>query len=254
MSYKTLQVRFEDTVCFVQIFRPDAKNTINATLLAELNDVLMSCEKDMNVVVLEGLPEVFCFGADFRSIQDSLDDNAVTTQNPELLYDVFSRLSGSSFVSIAHVRGQTNAGGVGFVAACDIVLSDETATFSLSELLFGLYPACVLPFLARRIGYQKAHYMTLMTRPVTVQKAESWGLVDVCDSNSEGLLRRHILPLKRLSKTGIREYKQYMSELHGPIVQSKALAVTANDKMFSDETNLAKISRFVKTGQYPWEA
>jgi len=59
------------------------------------------------------------------------------------------RLATVRTVTISHVRGKANAGGIGFVAASDIVLADETAQFSLSELLFGLYPACVLPFLIR---------------------------------------------------------------------------------------------------------
>nr|WP_269820011.1 enoyl-CoA hydratase-related protein [Bacillus velezensis] len=42
--------------------------------------------------------------------------------------------------------GVANAGGIGFVAASDIVIADDTAVFSLSELLFGLFPAMVLPF------------------------------------------------------------------------------------------------------------
>ena len=95
-------------------------------------------------------------------------------------------------MSIAHVRGKANAGGIGFVAACDIVLADSAAVFSLSELLFGLMPACVLPFLVRRIGFAKANAMTLSTQPVGVQVAREWGLVDAFEENSDNLLRKHL--------------------------------------------------------------
>jgi polyketide biosynthesis enoyl-CoA hydratase PksH len=85
---------------------------------------------------------------------------------------------------MSHVRGTSNAGGTGFVAASDIVIADNTAQFSLSELLFGLYPACVLPFLTKRIGFRKAHYLTLMTNPISVQQANAWNLVDAYEENS----------------------------------------------------------------------
>ena len=110
--------------------------------------------------------------------------------------------------------GMANGGGVGFVAASDIVLADETAQFGLSELLFGLFPACVLPFLIRRIGFQKAHYLTLMTQPISAQQAQTWGLVDACAKRSDSLLRKHLLRLSRLSKASIRRYKKYIRDLN----------------------------------------
>jgi len=139
------------------------------------------------------------------------------------------------------------------VAACDIVLADESAVFSLSELLFGLMPACVLPFLIRRVGFQRAHYMTLMTQPFSVQQAETWGLVDAWEAKSENLLRRHLLRLRRLSKTGIERYKRYMNVLDDSLHSQKADALAANLEVFSDSENLSKISRFVQDGTFPWE-
>ncbi|HET8798558.1 MAG TPA: enoyl-CoA hydratase/isomerase, partial [Thermoanaerobaculia bacterium] len=157
------------------------------------------------------------------------------------------------YVTISHVRGKANAGGVGFVAASDIVLADESAQFSLSELLFGLYPAVVLPFLIRRIGFQKAHYLTLMTQPVAARQAHEWGLVDAIEPQSDALLRRHLQRLRRLSKTAIRRYKSYMGRLSGPIVDLKGPAVAANREIFSDPANLAAITRYVERGLFPWE-
>src|SRR5439155_22787849 len=94
------------------------------------------------------------------------------------LYDLLLQLETGSYITLSHVQGKANAGGIDIVAACDIVLADHAAQFSLSELLFGLFPACVLPFLIRRVGFQKAHYMTLMTQPISAQRAHTWGLVD----------------------------------------------------------------------------
>jgi hypothetical protein len=91
------------------------------------------------------MPEVFCFGADFKEIQKNFENkNQPGQQDPEPLYNLWLQLALGPFITIAHVQGKTNAGGVGFVAACDVVLCDEKAVFSLSELLFGLMPACVL--------------------------------------------------------------------------------------------------------------
>src|SRR5215470_9626675 len=203
MTYQTLQVRFRVPICFMRFHRTEANNTINSVLIEECSHVLSLCEESITIVVLEGLPEVFCFGADFAEIHAEMTNGQQREQNAEPLYDLWLQLATGPYITISHVRGKANAGGIGFVAACDIVLADHTAQFSLSELLFGLFPACVLPFLIRRIGRQKAHYMTLMTAPIQVEEAHRWGLVDAYAADSADLLRRHLLRLRRLSKSGI---------------------------------------------------
>lgn len=253
-SYETIKVRFEEDICFIQIDRPEANNAINNSLVEEFTNVLNLCKEEIKIVVIEGSREVFCFGADFKSIQESLENGVLhQEQNPELMYDLWSKLSSGPYITIAHVRGKANAGGIGFVAACDIVLCEEKAVFSLSELLFGLMPACVLPFLIRRVGFSKANYMTLMTQPVLAKQAHEWGLVDAYEENSENLLRKHLLRLRLLSKQGVIRYKGYINKLNNFHGASKEHALAANIEVFSDQNNLDKIARFVKTGQFPWE-
>lgn len=233
----------------MQFDRPDANNTINGQLIAECNEVLSACEERANVVVLSGLPEVFCFGADF----DAIARRRSHEDAPEPLYDLWLRLTTGPYVTVSHVRGKANAGGIGFVAASDIVVAEEAAQFSLSELLFGLYPACVLPFLIRRIGFQKAHYLTLITQPITATQACEWGLVDACAPLSEPLLRRHLQRVRRLSKAAIRRYKSFLCGLGMPLREMRSAAVAANREIFSDSATLQAVTRYVERGLFPWE-
>ncbi|WKD49175.1 enoyl-CoA hydratase/isomerase [Microbulbifer spongiae] len=253
LSFHTIKARLDGDIGYLQIYRPEENNTINQQLVTECNLFLDRVEDTITVLVLEGLPEVFCFGADFNEINRQFNSTSYQANDPEPLYDLWLRLAHSPFVSIAHVRGKTNAGGVGFVAACDIVLSEESAVFSLSEMLFGVLPACVLPFLIRRIGFAKANYMTMMTSPISANRAKCWQLVDEVEANTPNLLRRHLLRLRRLSKNTIVNYKQYMQQLHPDLEQAKPLARKANMKTFSDINNVRKISRYIATGRFPWE-
>lgn len=259
-AYETIKVRFQESTCFLEIDRPEANNTINEQLIAELSEAVSACEELATVIVLSGSPQVFCYGADFKAVAQR--DQVLPRERqggeehdagPGPLYDLWLRLATGPFVTISHVRGQANAGGVGFVAASDIVLADETAQFSLSELLFGLYPACVLPFLIRRIGFQKANYLTLMTQPIGARQALEWGLVDAVEPQSEVLLRRHLQRLRRLSKTAIRRYKNYMGRINMPLRDLKSAAVAGNLEVFSDSGNLQGITRYVERGVFPWE-
>jgi polyketide biosynthesis enoyl-CoA hydratase PksH len=250
-SYETIRLRIEDEICFIQIHRPEANNAINDCLIEELSGVLRTCETSAKIVVFEGLADSFCVGADFKEIHRNVVDGCWgQEQDPEPLYDLWYRLASGPYVTIAHVRGRTNAGGIGFVAACDIVLCEERATFSLSELLFGLMPACVMPFLIRRMGFAKANYLTLTTQPITARQALEWGLVDACEENSENLLRKLLLRLRHLSKNGIMRYKRYASSLDNSLLLCKARALEANMEVFSDVENLKKIAHFMQTGSY----
>lgn len=256
--YSTIKVRQEDDIVYIQVYRPDNNNTINGTLVEEFSDILSLCEQTAKIVIVEGLPEVFCFGADFSNIQKTLElggdaSSILEDQNPEALYDWWLKLIAGPYITIAHVRGKVNAGGIGLIAACDIVLAEEKSIFSLSEMLFGLIPACVLPFLIRRMGFAKTNYMTLMTQPINATRAQEWGLVDACAENSEDLLRKHLLRLRLLNKQAISRYSDYLNTLDPAISDARDHAISVNRDVFSDEDNLQKISRYVKTGKFPWE-
>ena len=249
-DFSTVRLRFERNVCYLQLYRPHANNTINQQLLDDcLAAPLQLATEQASVVVLEGLDDVFCFGADFKA----LADDPQTTPDPTAMYDLWYQLATGPFVTIAHVRGKANAGGMGFVSACDLVIADDRAEFSLSELLFGLMPACVFPFLAQRVGRQQAHALTLQTKPVNVQEAHRIGLVTQYGENSEQL-RQQLLRLRRLDRTAVKRYKDYAVTHDGELKKARETALAANELVFSDPVNREKITRYVTTGQLLWQA
>lgn len=253
MDLTTLQVSLRGKACFITFNRPAANNAINAQMIAEFAHVLESHAADSNVVVIEGSDEVFCAGADFDAIARASAGSERPAHDPGPLYDIWLRLATGPFVSVAHVRGKVTAGGVGFAAACDIVVADDKATFALPELLFGLLPACVMPFLVRRVGAQRANYLSLMTNAIDARQAQEWGLVDARSDSSAQLLRKHLLRLNCLSSKGISRFKRLSRELGDTLASCKSAAVTANLEVFSDADNLAGIARYVESGLFPWE-
>lgn len=253
MGYRAIQVSIQDSVCWLRFDRPEANNTINKHLVDECLDVVAQCERELTVLVLEGSADVFCLGADFRGMYQQEQQGSQDEHRPDVLYELWAKLAMGSFVTVSHVRGRANAGGLGFVGASDIVISSANAQFSLSEMLFGIIPACVLPFLIRRVGFQRAHYMTLVTHPIDARQALEWGLVDACGEDSAEILRKHLLRLRRLSKSSIGRYKAYMNRLNTSIQNQRELAVAQNHAVFADPAVLQNIHRFVETGRFPWD-
>jgi polyketide biosynthesis enoyl-CoA hydratase PksH len=251
MSYRTLDLDCKDGVASVRFNREASGHPINAGFIQDLGDVVGLCEdKDgPSLLVLCGSPSVFCLGGDFQGVGP---DSA--PEDPAPLYDLWLRLASGPFISIAVVEGKANAGGVGLAAACDIVLAGSNASFSLSELLFGLFPACVHPFLVRRVGFQRAHYMTLSTQPISAQQALQWGLADALEDPVEGLLRKHLLRLRRISKQAVGNYKEHAARTLGMLQECRSAALDANRAMFADPMIRDGISRYVAEGKFPWES
>lgn len=253
VSFETIRVRTKKTVCFIELHRPEKQNAINARMLEELHHVFDRHSGEATVMVLEGSPLAFSVGADFAEMATTAGANGAAHHDLESLFHLWERMVRGPFISIAHVRGMANAGGLGFVAAADIVLADSTAVFSLSELLFNLLPGCVLPFLARRIGFPRARYLALSTKPITVQQACEWGLVDAYDEDSERLLRICLTRLMRISAPAVHRCKNYLNDLEGGTEWAKVRALAATREVFSDPCNLARIARYVQSGLFPWE-
>lgn len=253
MSFQTINVVTQDSVCYLRFNRESEGNTINQLVIDECLQAIDCLAKTVAVLVIEGGEQIFCNGADFNYIagnQGYGDDSGVADR----LYQLWLKLAVGPFVSVSHVRGQVNAGGIGFISACDLVLADASAHFSLSEMLFNLYPACVFPFLVRRIGFQRAHYLTLSTKTIGVQQACEWGLVDAWEEEAGEALRKHLLRMRKLSTGTIAAYKRYVN---GTILQNgleifSQPACAANRALYSSPEILQGISKYTTSGAMPW--
>ncbi len=254
ISYQTLTVKINASVCFIKFNRPAHDNAINRQLIDEFHQALDRCNEKIKIVVIEGSSTTFCIGMDFNEISEKFSQHEYFANDAEPLFDLWSRLSQGDFISICHVEGRVNAGGMGFIAASDIVIAHPRAQFSLSELLFGLIPACVLPFLNQKIGSNRANYMTMATWPFPAKEMADWGLVNVIDENSLRQLRKHIARLSRINKSTISELKGFSKNISRQDNSTeKKMALKTNHTVFSDQNNLNGIKRYIQHGLFPWE-
>lgn len=188
---------------------------------------------------------------DFQEIADGKQVDP--KNNIHGYYNILKHMSQSSKVILSKVRGIVKAEGVGLVAASDLVIADETATFVLSELLFGLLPACVLPFLIRRVGFQKAYRLALTTQVISASEADKWGLIDEYGSNTDQLINKYTRRLKYLPSSGVKELKNYINQLWIIQAETQDLAVNKTSSLIAEPTIQEEIKRFQKEGLFPWQ-
>jgi len=181
MAYTTLRVEKEATVARVTLDRGAVRNAIDETMIAELTDAVRSLGGDdtVRVVVLTGAGDVFSAGADLNwmkkvaqySFEQNVEDALTFARMMEALY----RLPKAT---IARVNGACLGGGVGLVSACDVAVAVRVAKFALREVLLGIAPAAISPYVLRKMSQAHAHDYFLTGRVFDAERAREIGLVN----------------------------------------------------------------------------
>ncbi len=181
MAYTTLHLEIDGAVARLTLDRADVRNAIDETMIAELTDVTRALASDdsVRVVVLTGARGVFSAGADLNwmrkvaaySFDENVKDALVFARMMEALY----RLPKAT---IARVNGVCLGGGVGLVSACDVAVAVREAKFALREILLGIAPATISPYVLRKIGETFAHDYFLTGRAFDAERAREIGLIN----------------------------------------------------------------------------
>ena len=111
-------------------------------------------------LVLRG-GDVFCNGLALGSIHAESASDAM-----QGFVDALLAIRDHAGATLAIVEGGAAGGGVGIVAAADIAVATTTATFSLPEVLLGLTPATIAPFLPQ-LGHRQSS-------PQPSQRSHQW--------------------------------------------------------------------------------
>jgi 3-carboxymethyl-3-hydroxy-acyl-[acp] dehydratase len=237
------------------ISRPESQNSINEKLIDDFHRALDRAETDQScrLIVIEGANGVFCTGMDFAEVvSEAAAENHERMRSFNYI-ELLRRLTSMPKVIIAKVDGRVTAGGVGFVAASDLVVASKRSQFGLSEALWGLLPCCVLPYLIRKIGFQPAYRMTLTTQTVSAQEACNFHLVDEVTDDLDDAIRRWMLRLGRLEEETIRELKLYFQKMWQISAETEEFAVKEITRLVSKPQVIQNITNFVTQNQFPWE-
>jgi len=177
---QTIQVEVADRVGRIWLNRPEVRNAFNALMIGELREALRALARDeaVRVVVLSGRGTSFCAGADLNWMREivrfSYAQNLAESLELAALHWEFYSLPKPT---IARVNGPAIGGGVGFLSACDMAVASTEAVFGLSEVKIGLVPACIAPYVVRRIGESRARRYFLTGERMDARTAGAIGLV-----------------------------------------------------------------------------
>lgn len=139
---------------WITLNRPENRNALSAQLVNELYAHLQGANDDPAVrsIVITGSGPAFCAGADLKSPPGS----AIAGVESVPYADVLKAILASPKPVIAAVNGAAFAGGLGLVGAADIVITDEAAQFSFSEVRIGVIPAVISVVCLPKLGRHHA--------------------------------------------------------------------------------------------------
>src|ERR1700754_2300195 len=125
-------------VATITLDSPDNRNALSAQLRRELLADLDAVIEDaaVRVVVLAHTGRVFCSGMDLKEARGAGAQDQGVTELPRIIERIWT----SPKPVVAKVAGPARAGGLGLVAAADIAVAAEDATFAVNEVRLGLVP------------------------------------------------------------------------------------------------------------------
>ena len=150
------------------------RNALSRQLVAELFAALEAAEADpdVRVVLVRAAGKVFCSGADLsEATADGMEEGARRIVALQRFVVTMSK------PVVLRLHGAVRAGGIGLVAASDVVIADEDATFALTEVKLGLAAAIISLTVHARMNPRAAALTTLGGEVFGGRDAAAYGLV-----------------------------------------------------------------------------
>lgn len=175
-----VQLTLEEGVARLTLDRPELHNAFDDALIAELARALAEIERDdaVRLAVLGASGRSFSAGADLGWMRRVADRSAAENRrDAESFAAMMQALHRLPKPTIAAVQGPAYGGGVGLIAACDLALAVDGASFALTEVRLGLIPAVIAPYVIAAIGERAARRYFLTGERFGAAEALRLGLV-----------------------------------------------------------------------------
>jgi enoyl-CoA hydratase/carnithine racemase len=199
-----------DRIATITLDSPHNRNALSRQLVSELVAHLDTADRasDVSVVVIRSSGRVFCSGADLSEASTVPMDEATRA-----IVALQRQIVTLTKPVVTVVGGAVRAGGIGIVAASDIALVAEDATFALTEVKLGLAAAIISLTVHHRMHPRAAALTTLGGEVFDGAAAASYGLVTqaVPADRLDGLVSETCASLATGAPQGLRESKRILN-------------------------------------------
>ena len=184
----------------------------------------------LRAVVLTGSGRTFSGGVDLAWMRAAGSASYESNYQDALkLAKILHRLHTLPVPTIAAVNGRVIGMGVGFVAACDIAIAADAASFRFSEVRFGILPAVISPYVVPALGLRACQRYMLTAEPFGVAEAMRFGLVhQMCGYDELPAVTSQMLTELLAGKKGAQAaVKSLLEHARRPKIDEALIADTA---------------------------
>lgn len=220
-------------VATITLNRPDVHNAFNAEVIEVLSEILddLAGADGVRVVLLDAAGKSFSAGADLNWMKRAGSFTAEENrEDARAMGEMLRRLNRMPKPTIALVQGSAFGGGVGLMAACDMVVAVRDAAFSLSEVKLGLIPATIAPYVIAAIGERQARRYFLTGERFDAVEARRIGLVHEIVDDGAALVAAGERMIERLftaAPGAMTEAKELIAAVAGRPIDSALIEDTA---------------------------
>lgn len=179
MSEELVHLDVSRGIATITLDSPHNRNALSRALVGGLEQRLASALGDdrARLILLTHTGPVFCSGADLKEARSGGGGSSGSGPGGGLV-GILKTIWNSPKPVVARVGGPTRAGGIGLVAACDISVAVDTATFAFSEVRLGLIPAIISVVILPKIGLTKGMELFLTGDTFDAVQAADIGLLN----------------------------------------------------------------------------
>jgi enoyl-CoA hydratase/carnithine racemase len=199
-----------DAVATITLDSPHNRNALSQQLVSELVERLERSDADpgAKVVLVRQEGRVFCSGADLSEATTvGMEEGARRIVALQRLIATMDK------PVVTRIAGAVRAGGIGIVAASDLAISADDATYALTEVKLGLAAAIISVTVHARMSPRAAALTTLGGEVFRGAEAAAYGLVTraVPAADLDDAVTRVCAELASGTAQGLRESKRILN-------------------------------------------
>lgn len=130
-------VELRDTIAIVRLNRPNKRNALSDSLMADLESAFAALPKTVGAAVLAGNGDHFCAGLDLSEIKDR--DAVDGLHHSRSWHRVLTSIEFGRIPVVAALHGAVVGGGLELATSCHIRVADDSAFFALPEGSRGIF-------------------------------------------------------------------------------------------------------------------
>ena len=213
------------SIATLSLNRPEFRKAVSLEMIREMRKIIaeLNSHSELRGVILTGAGKTFCAGMDLRWMQKiSTQNRSKRIAEATELSEMLNELDQLDKPLIGKINGHSFGGALGLISCCDFAMAAEDAEFSLTEVLLGLLPATISPFVIRRIGAANARRIMLNAHRFSAKEAVRLGLVAkaVSSQSLEEEIEKEITALLRCAPEAVSSTKSLISEVRGKAPQA----------------------------------